>query len=961
MAVVVALSSHSVISAAEPAAPPIDWKKMMTIAEVKRDKDGNLLPLQSYDETIRRGMSFLLDDHLKWFKGPAESLLDEKGQTQMPWVFYSNLQQNGAPFPNSVDRFVSYPAFHHALMIRTLIDYGRYTGDKRSLAEAVKLADWEIAHSTPADLPYGSLPWSTYEAKKPGGFRDKTGLMPDKAAIMALAYIQLHEATGEMRFLNAAEAIAKTLAARQRENGTWPFRVDPKTEQVIEEYTSSVIYAIQLFESLDKLNGNDRYRTNRDKTWNWLLNGPIKTKEFRGFYEDIVPSKDGRTNYDCLDTIRYLLANRTDSNGYLEMAKDLNAWVEKIFLDKIKGFEPAEGIREQLQCNVVMGIHSLNWASMLLELAEATGDEKLKQRAEQTANYITYYLQPDNRIVVGFQYNQWWYSCHAGVVLYLLDFVGKGKVGQAKIEISNTRLGVVLGTNSNPTEKRLTELLAECFKDRAGINLAEEAEKAPLRLIIGTTESNEKIKDFAANHKEVAELGADGYMIAFEAEKSELYIAGQSNSGVVAGLGRLMREMRFEQGKVVVPTLQISETPQMPNRGMYLWARKYYFNQPDQVDRYIEEFALWGGNALCFWFEMGMFENLQDTTGEKSELNSGYARQYKLDKSSAKDWITMYQRFYATARRMGMKTGLLMVANDAYMSSPKELRIKPIIGCPDWYLCPSKPEAVQKMVTWQEEVFKALSPLDIYNIFPADPGGCACDECKPWPTRGFWNVARPLAERIHEISPKTEIWIDTWHLNHPTFGGKDWKNLVDSLDWSKERPEWFAGFEVGLAPNHGYARMSAEERDYYNKAKQPLMVFPDISMWGNHPGMLVNKEYWKTLQDELNSYDPELMKGGWPYAERWNTDIASVMFLSWFTNPKKSVETVLDEYASFYFGAEAANVRQLLELLDDSNKDPQRKEKIRKTQAELEASLPAWAKSDWRWTEIVESCKYKTR
>jgi hypothetical protein len=47
------------------------------------------------------------------------------------------------------------------------------------------------------------------------------------------------------------------------------------------------------------------------------------------------------------------------------------------------------------------------------------------ERAMQTANYITYYLQPDNRIVVGFQYNQWWYSCHAGVVLYLFDFAGK--------------------------------------------------------------------------------------------------------------------------------------------------------------------------------------------------------------------------------------------------------------------------------------------------------------------------------------------------------------------------------------------------------------------------------------------------------------------------------------------------------------------------------------------------------
>ena len=400
-----------------------DWKPLMRVAPVDRDSQGQLLPLQSYHQTIRRGMSFLLDDHLKWFKGPADSVVDEKGQTQMPWIYYSNLQHNGAPFPGSVDRFVSYPAYHHALLIRTFIGYWRYVGDERALAEAVKLADWNIAHSTPADWPYAMLPWSTFQEKKPGGFVDRNGLMPDKAAIMALGYLQLYEATREARFCKAAEAIANTLAARQRPDGTWPFRVDPKTEAVIEEYTSSVIYAVRLFESLDKLNGNERYRTSRDKTWNWLVNGPIKTKEFRGFYEDIQPSPDGRINYDCLDTIRYLLANRTADNGYLEMATDLNLWIEKTFMDKIKGFEPAEGIREQLQCNVVMGIHSLNWASMLLKLAKATGDKAVRQRATQTANYVTYYLQPDNRIVVGFQYHQWWYSCHAGVLLYLLEFL----------------------------------------------------------------------------------------------------------------------------------------------------------------------------------------------------------------------------------------------------------------------------------------------------------------------------------------------------------------------------------------------------------------------------------------------------------------------------------------------------------------------------------------------------------
>jgi hypothetical protein len=407
---------------AEGAARTVDWREMMTIAEVKRDPQGKLLPLQSYDQTVRRGMAFLLEVHLKWFKGTPETLVDEKGVTQMPWVYYSNLQHDGTPFPNSIDRFVSYPAFHHALMIRSLIGYSNYGNDPRALKQAVELADWNIAHSTPGDWPYAHLPWSTFEEKKPGGFRDKTGLMPDKAAIMALAYLDLHEATGEARFFDAAVKIADTLSARQRPDGTWPFRVDPRTEKVIEEYSSSVIYSVILFERLDGTNGNDRYKAKKDLTWNWLLNGPIKTKEFRGFYEDIPPSPKGRTNYDCLDTIRYLLANRTGENEYLAIAKDLNSWIEEVFLDRIEGFEPAEGIREQLQCNVVMGIHSLNWASMLLDLSEATGDEKMRQRAIQTANYITYYLQPDNRIVVGFQYHQWWYSCHVGVVLYLLDF-----------------------------------------------------------------------------------------------------------------------------------------------------------------------------------------------------------------------------------------------------------------------------------------------------------------------------------------------------------------------------------------------------------------------------------------------------------------------------------------------------------------------------------------------------------
>lgn len=521
------------------------------------------------------------------------------------------------------------------------------------------------------------------------------------------------------------------------------------------------------------------------------------------------------------------------------------------------------------------------------------------------------------------------------------------------VTIGNAELAVVLGEKPSPAEKRVKELLDQRIKERSGIALTDSNDQSKLRLVIGTTASNNTIKAFAATRKEVASLGPDGYCIVIDPAKPDLHVIGQSDSGVVAGVGRLMREMRYLDGKIEIPALQIGETPQMPIRGTYLWARKHYFNHPDLVDRYIEELALWGCNAISLWFEMGLFKSFGDT--EAQDARTGFHDEHR-NTLSPQEWVALYRRFYDTARRMGMKTGLIMVANDAYRTSPEALRIEPIIGCPDWYMCPSKPGSVKQMVAWQEEVFKALAPIDIYNIFPADAGGCACKECTPWPTRGLWNAAKPLGDRIHEISPQTEIWIDTWHLNHPTFGGADWRNLVASLESGKKVPAWFAGFEVGLAPHHDYARMSAEDRDCYNQAKRPLTVFTEISMFRNHPGMLVKKDYWRSLQDELNDYDPGLMKGGWLYAERWNTDIAITMFNSWYWNPAKPVETILDEWAAFYFGPAAETGRKLLDLLDDGCKDPERKQKIQKTFEDLDAAAPEWVKRDWRWDEIRKSC-----
>lgn len=252
------------------------------------------------------------------------------------------------------------------------------------------------------------------------------------------------------------------------------------------------------------------------------------------------------------------------------------------------------------------------------------------------------------------------------------------------LTICNVELAVVPGSSPTPAETRVVELLAERLKARSGVALAGPGDKAACRLVLGTVASNEKIRAFAATRKEVGRLGSDGYVLVVDPAAAEITLAGQSDSGVVAGIGRLLREMRYQQGSIALPALHIVETPQMPNRGMYLWARKHFFGKPDQVDRYIEEFALWGCNGICLWFEMGMFKSFDDP--------------------EAQHWLGMYNRFYATARRLGMKTGLLMVSNDAYGSSPEALRHTMIIGnhSREHYLCPSKPGSVAQLIAWQE-------------------------------------------------------------------------------------------------------------------------------------------------------------------------------------------------------------------------------------------------------------------
>ena len=393
----------------------------------QKDKDGLLVPRMSYPRFLQRTYRFVLQDlDNGWATGNAYK--DQDGKAVPAYVNYALVnaeRKAGVGHPLNADTV--YPAFHHALFIRAFLARWRHTGDPECLARARQLADWNLARRTPADCKFGSLFYSTAHKGKVGGSVDGDAIMTDKPAIMALAMLDLAGATGDGRYREAAEAVAATLAKTQLPEGNWPFRVNPRTGEVREAYTSSAVYAVMLFEALGRGTDN-RWAEARAKTLKWILEGPAKTMQWKGFYEDVSAEtgKNNRTNWDCIDTARWLIAHRADSPEYLPLALKLHDWIAREFVEKNAAWAPAEGLREQKCCFQTMGIHTLHWAALLADLHAATGEVSLKQRAINSCALVTYWMRDDGANLVGPTWgDEIWFSCHFGPALYMYDTLSR--------------------------------------------------------------------------------------------------------------------------------------------------------------------------------------------------------------------------------------------------------------------------------------------------------------------------------------------------------------------------------------------------------------------------------------------------------------------------------------------------------------------------------------------------------
>ena len=283
-----------------------------------------------------------------------------------------------------VKPFYAYPAFHHALFIKALINYSQFTGNDKYMKEAVRLGEWNLRHSTPETFKLPNLPYSTTYNGKMGGNVDGDTVMLDKVGAMGLTYIDLWQLEKAEMFKTGAIRIAETLLPLQLADGRWQNRVEPATGKVVQDYTSSQVFNIELMERLHAITGNPRYAESSRRALRWLLDHPVQTYRWTGYYEDVAADTESIGNWDAIDTARYLARHRQDNPQYLKLATDIFEWVATSFAVAQDGRWPL--ICEQSVCMPVMSGHTFHFAQLALELHGATVKQYYRDVARSAAN-----------------------------------------------------------------------------------------------------------------------------------------------------------------------------------------------------------------------------------------------------------------------------------------------------------------------------------------------------------------------------------------------------------------------------------------------------------------------------------------------------------------------------------------------------------------------------------------------
>jgi hypothetical protein len=340
----------------------------------------------------------------------------------------AHVLEDGAPSK----RKFSFPGRQHAYFINTFLLYRTYSGQDEWLQRARDLADWNLAHSTPADAVYANIPWSVWTDGHGGGSGDKESLEPDKAAFLGTSYLRLYDVSKDAKYLEGAKAIAATLARRQGEDGSWPFRVVPQDGAVRQAFGGAPVFYVEFFETLLKHDPNPAWQTAYDKSLKLMIDRNVEKNLWGTYHEDIKEKPDTYLSAEPMTfTADYLFRRAKQHPEYVAMGKKLlERMGARLVHTQGHPAAPAPAVSEQAGFQHMMPGHTARYCLALTDLYAATGDQAAKNKALSGFNALAYMQSDKGLFKTMFQLvnekkphpnREDWYSQHLYTVCHVLE------------------------------------------------------------------------------------------------------------------------------------------------------------------------------------------------------------------------------------------------------------------------------------------------------------------------------------------------------------------------------------------------------------------------------------------------------------------------------------------------------------------------------------------------------------
>jgi hypothetical protein len=415
-------------------------------------------------------------------------------------------------------------------------------------------------------------------------------------------------------------------------------------------------------------------------------------------------------------------------------------------------------------------------------------------------------------------------------------------------------------------------------------------------------------------------------------------ITGNSQSGLLAGIGKYLRTCVYDETGFQPSSWRGESIAAGDMRGIYFATHfmNWYEAAPvDEVQRYIEDLALWGMNRLMLAFPMQHFTGWDD-----SGVDAFYAR---------------FRMLREICHGYGIKIGHLWVPNHDFLHPREEFASTPNRddfgrkGDNGNNVCPSLPGATEYLAANYDEMLRrhGTTPPDFTGFWPYDEGGCGCNACYPWGGNGYVRLCREFAKRARAVFPGIDIILSTWVFDTPEAG--EWKMLARSMD---------DGAWVDYIQADSHTDFPRYPLDVEVPGGVPLINFPEISMWGLGPwgGFGANPlpDRFQRLWDQVK----QVVHGGFPYSEGIFEDINKVLPLTYYWNPDATAEDAIRQYTAYELpGADAAEVLMIISGIETNHTtveagdppDLNLAERTLETARKIDDSLLLYARTSWRW------------